>query len=81
MLNLSDRVQHKVTGDIGIVIGYGCHLVDNNYFTTVKVRITSSTTAEMLLIVEDLFSKWLFYQEKENDRLCLQSNTKRLYAA
>ena len=65
MFNLSDRVQHKQTGDVGIVVGYGYRLVDNNYWTTVKVKIISSNSTKTIL--EDLFSEWLFCKNKDDD--------------
>jgi hypothetical protein len=49
MFNLSDRVRHKITGDAGIVIGYGNQLVENKYLTTIKVRSIGSTFAEEVL--------------------------------
>ncbi len=58
MFYLSDRVQHVKTGDIGIVVGYGFRLVNNDYLATVKVYITRSTNTTGM--VEDVFGKWLF---------------------
>jgi hypothetical protein len=63
MFNLSDRVQHKLTGDVGVVVGYGHRIVDHQYITTVKVRLTRANSIK--LMVEDLFSKWRFCQEDD----------------
>ncbi len=60
----SQRVQHKQTGDIGIVVGYGNRQVNGNYLTTIKVQITRSTTTKEIL--ESLVNEWLLCQEQEN---------------
>ncbi|GAB4533978.1 MAG: hypothetical protein Tsb0014_19870 [Pleurocapsa sp.] len=66
MFNLSDRVQHKLTGDVGVVVGYGHRIVDRNYVITLKVRLIRANSIK--LMVEDLFSKWRFFQE-DDERL------------
>ena len=60
MFNLSDRVRHKLTGDIGLVVGYGHKMVKNNYLTTIKVLITRSSLKDtsIRLILEDLWEQW-----------------------
>ena len=57
MFKLSDRVCHKQTGNVGIVIGYGHRMVNNVYLTTLKVQITNSTSRKE--IIEALASDWL----------------------
>ena len=75
MFDLGDRVQHKQTGDVGIVVGYGHRIVDNNYWTTIKVKLIPSTSIQG--IVEDLFSEWLFCH-KQNDNLTLSQLNRSL---
>ena len=64
MFNISDRVQHKQTGDVGMVVGYGYRMVNNNYWTTIKVKSTDPTSLKG--IIEDLFNEWLLCQEDDN---------------
>lgn len=65
ILNLNDRVQHKQTGDVGIVVGYGYCLVDNNYWMTIKVKLISSNSTKAIL--EDLSSQWLLCKNKDEN--------------
>jgi hypothetical protein len=64
MFNIGDRVQHKATGQIGTVIGYGHQIVNDFYLTTIIVRLLNPTETES--IVEDLYTDWLPW---ENDTL------------
>lgn len=75
MFNLSYIVRHKITGEKGIVVGYGHWLLDDNYLTTIKVKITSLTTAEGSLVAENLLINWLFEPKEEDDRLGCQNNS------
>jgi hypothetical protein len=64
MFNVDDRVEHKATGEVGKVIGYGHQIARNDYLTTIKVQIFKETSAK--LIVEDLLSNWFSSKEKIN---------------
>ena len=72
MFYLSDRVRHKLTGDIGLVVGYGHQIVKNNYLTTIKVLIirSSSKNNSIKAIVEDLWERW---------EMCQSDNTVGFY--
>lgn len=65
ILNIGDRVQHKQTGNVGIVVGYGYCCVDYIYWKTVKVKLIQSNSTKA--IIEDLFSEWLFCKNKDDD--------------
>lgn len=41
MFYLSDRLQHKIIGDVGIVVGYGNRQVGNKYINTIRVELTN----------------------------------------
>ena len=57
MFNLGERVKHLDTGNIGIVIGYGQRIVNNQCLETVKVRLLNSTTSQKITI-KDLNCRW-----------------------
>ncbi|GAB4231966.1 MAG: hypothetical protein Kow0049_14570 [Stanieria sp.] len=61
MFNISDRVQHKTTGEVGIVIGYGHQIVNDFYLTTIIVRLLNPSVTES--IVEDLYTDWLAWED------------------
>lgn len=65
MFNLSDRVRNRITADIGIVVGYGNYLTNNNYSPTIKVRIISPTTSTSAT-VEDIFNNWCFSPKEDS---------------
>ncbi|MGF1539532.1 MAG: hypothetical protein ACFCU5_03630 [Pleurocapsa sp.] len=56
MFNLSDRPQHKIVGDVGIVVGYGNRRGDNKYLSTIRVQLTNF--ASIGKIKEDFYRKW-----------------------
>ena len=57
MFNLGDRVKHSDTGEIGIVIGHGKRIVNNQCLATVKVKLVNST-ARKKATIKDLDSQW-----------------------
>ncbi len=57
MFKIGDRVQHKKTGEVGTVVGYGHQMVDNCYSSTIKVRLFRE--AGIHPILEDIFTEWL----------------------
>ena len=61
MFYLSDSLRHKITGDVGIVIGYGNRQVGNEYLTTIRVQLTRS--ASIGEIKEDFYSKWSLFSQ------------------
>ena len=64
MFYLSDRLQHKTTGDVGLVVGYGNQKVGNKYVTTIKVHLTGS--ASIGKIKEDFCCKWSLFSQLES---------------
>ncbi len=38
MFKIGDLVQHKTTGKLGTIVGYGCRVLDRTYFLTLKVN-------------------------------------------
>ena len=57
MFSIDDLVQHKKTGKIGKVIGYGCQTYGNIYCSTLKVQIFKNKIHNKL-IIEDKLNAW-----------------------
>ena len=56
MFKISDLVQHKVTGAVGRVFGYGCQVSGRIYFMTLKVKPLKGRSFQAY--VEDKMDKW-----------------------
>jgi hypothetical protein len=56
MFKVSDLVQHKITGTVGRVFGYGCQVSGRIYFTTLKVRPLKGKSFSAY--VEDKMDEW-----------------------
>ena len=59
MFKVGDIVQHKTTGKIGKIVGYGCRLNDRTYFMTLKVKPLKDHYFWQPFI-EDTVNEWLF---------------------
>ena len=59
MFKVGDIVQHKTTGKIGKIVGYGCRLGDRTYFMTLKVKPLKGHYFWQPFI-EDTINEWLF---------------------
>jgi hypothetical protein len=65
MLNIGDRVQHKQTGRVGQIIGYGYQkITDSYYLTTLKVELFKDSPVKPT--IEDLFNQWQAWQDKRD---------------
>ncbi|VEP11411.1 hypothetical protein H1P_1030010 [Hyella patelloides LEGE 07179] len=58
MFKVGDIVQHKVTGKLGTVVGYGCRVLDRTYCLTLKVKPLKGFYFRSP--IEDTISKWRF---------------------
>jgi hypothetical protein len=79
MFNIGDRVQHKKTGEVGIVIGYGHQFINDFYFTTITVKLLNPTVTES--IVEDLYTQWCAWQNDNPPTADYQNQATNLTAA
>lgn len=61
MFKVGDIVQHKQTGRVGKIFGYGCHLTDATYFLTLKVKPLNRIS---LRPIEDNFNQWHFVRHQ-----------------
>jgi hypothetical protein len=61
MFNLNQVVQHKKTGKVGKVIGYGYQTFENVYFLTIKVQLLKDISTKA--IMEDLTNEWSSWQQ------------------
>ena len=61
MFYLSDCLQHKITGDVGIVVGYGNQQAGNEYLTTIRVQLTRCALIGELK--EDFAIKWSLFSQ------------------
>jgi hypothetical protein len=61
MFNLNQVVQHKRTGKVGKVIGYGHQTFENVDFLTIKVRLLKNLSPKP--VVEDMTKEWFFWQQ------------------
>ena len=59
MFRVGDIVQHKTTGKIGKIVGYGCRLCDRTYFMTLKVKPLKGHYFWQPFI-EDRINEWCF---------------------
>ena len=59
MFKVGDIVQHKTTGKIGKIVGYGCRLSDRIYFMTLKVKPLKGHYFWQPFI-EDTINEWRF---------------------
>ena len=64
VLNIGNRVKHKDTGNIGMVVDYGHRIVNNKCMDTVKVKLINSTSNKKS-VVQDLDSQWLLCPKNE----------------
>ena len=55
MFTVGDTVQHKQTGKVGRVVGYGCRLTPSAYCLTLKVRPLRQLSFKNM---EDTVSEW-----------------------
>ena len=77
MLNIGDRVQHKQTGSVGKIIGYGYQkITDSYYLTTLKVEVFKDTPVEP--IIEDLFNQWQAWQDRRDFNFKLSTRSRPL---
>ena len=58
MFKVGDLVQHKTTGKIGKVVGYGCRVFDVSYLMTLKVKPVKGNFFKAP--IEDLMNQWRF---------------------
>ncbi len=58
MFKIGNLVQHKTTGKIGKVVGYGCRVSNFAYFMTLKVKPVKGFP--FTAPIEDLMSQWRF---------------------
>lgn len=58
MFKIGDLVQHKTTGKLGTIVGYGCRVLDRTYFLTLKVKPLKGFYFRPHM--EDTISKWCF---------------------
>lgn len=64
MYSLGDKVQHKITGIRGKVIGYGDRYDPNgNYQITLKVELRSYSPIRP--VAEDLLNRWQTWNERK----------------
>ncbi|MEY2833074.1 MAG: hypothetical protein RLZZ574_2333 [Cyanobacteriota bacterium] len=56
MFKISDLVQHKITGTVGRVFGYGCQVSGRIYFMTLKVKPLKGRSFQAY--VEDKMDEW-----------------------
>ena len=68
MFNIDDVVQHRKTGKVGKIIGYGYQIANFSYVLTLKVEVSKNIPFQ--LIVEDITNEWCYWQ----------GNTHRLFA-
>lgn len=61
MSRINDVVQHKKTGEIGTIVGYGYRKSDRLYSLTIKVKSGDRLNGGRLM--EDVVEEWLFWQE------------------
>jgi hypothetical protein len=61
MFNLNQVVQHKKTGKVGKVIGYGYQTFENVYFLTIKVQLLKNFPTKP--VVEDMINEWFSWQQ------------------
>ncbi|MEN9520856.1 MAG: hypothetical protein RLZZ381_3444 [Cyanobacteriota bacterium] len=61
MFNINQVVQHKKTGKVGKVIGYGYQTFENVDFLTIKVRLLKSLSTKP--VVEDMSKEWFSWQQ------------------
>ena len=59
MFKVGDIVQHKPTGKIGKIFGYGCRVCDRTYFITLKVILPKGHYFNKSSI-EDKMNEWRF---------------------
>lgn len=59
MFKVGDIVQHKPTGTIGKIVGYGCRVGDRTYFMTLKVIPLKGHYVNKPSI-EDKMNEWRF---------------------
>jgi hypothetical protein len=78
MFNLNQVVQHKKTGKVGKVIGYGYQTFENVYSPTIKVQLLKNLPTKP--VVEDLINEWFSWQQ-DPERFWRQKSTKNHLAA
>ncbi len=61
MFKIDDLVQHKTTGKIGKIVGYGCRECDRIYFMTLKVKPSKGHYFKPP--IEDIMSEWRFIRD------------------
>jgi hypothetical protein len=66
MLKVGEYVQHQITGQVGIVIGYGHEVLRGVYITTLKVRaFENNESPNHSRFVEDVYSAWISTEVKD----------------
>jgi hypothetical protein len=78
MFNLNQVVQHKRTGKVGKVIGYGHQTFENVDFLTIKVRLLKNLSTKP--VVEDMTKEWFSWQQDPEKFWQQQSSPDRLAA-
>jgi hypothetical protein len=78
MFNLNQVVQHKKTGKVGKVIGYGYQTFENVYFLTIKVQLLKNLSTKP--VVEDMINEWFSWQQ-DPERFWRQKSSKNQIAA
>jgi hypothetical protein len=78
MFNLNQVVQHKKTGKVGKVVGYGYKTSGNAYFLTLKVRLLKNLATKAT--IEDITNEWFSWQQ-DPQRFWQQKSAKSQIAA
>lgn len=76
MFKVSDLVQHKVTGAVGSVFGYGCQVSGHIYFMTLKVKPLKGKSFQAC--IEDKMDKWLLVRLDDPKSKSSNSGLRRL---
>lgn len=58
MFKVGDIVQHKTTGKLGKIVGYGCRVSDRTYLMTLKVKPLKGYFLKPP--IEDMMNQWRF---------------------
>lgn len=67
MFKVGDLVQHKTTGKIGKIVGYGYRLADSIYFMTLKVKPLKGHCFRSP--IEDAMNEWRFVRSNSSQSI------------
>lgn len=76
MFKVSDLVQHKVTGAVGRVFGYGCQVSGRIYFITLKVKPLKAINIQAY--IEDKIGEWCLVRLDDPKSRSSNSGLRRL---